>query len=470
MKISKLIVLFLVYVHTMNVLSWLPLSYKFPFDLSNERAQNFSSNSNSNEERLIIKLGQSKIDIKNFPFYIEDVSVAQKEQEFLGFDDVARNPISFGATIQEELKTYLSHQFPKGENKIPLMVRVNRLSVASNEITCLVSLSLSFFVKQGNEINFIGHGTSFSSSNSKMLVTRPKQVESILIKAFELCFKNIGHKHEQKMKDYLRKDLDYNKPITTDAQNFPILVKPESPGVYRSYSDFINGRIDTTVHFRMFQIMPSDTLIKKAKFEKRKQRHVWAVYDGTNYYHKYKNNFHRLSYNPKHQNFNLSFFSKDLGPSSHDATIAFFFGLTGLGVSKLIISVTNTIITLQMDIPTGMLYFKPNTQNSIIIECVGKDENEKICFETADGRNICLKSGEFFRSRYDMNDGIIRLKLNSSKHSREIAFDPLTTQRILIESRTDKIAREFPPFVDPNRLENHLKKNRTEKFLNTAND
>ena len=460
MKVGNVGFLIILWFCTQNIFA-LPLSFHYPLEFATRNLLDFNNRATLDDPKLIVNLGQSISISENFPFYVEDVVVVQHEQEYLGFDGNSQVPISFEESIHGALKSYLFQQFPKNETKKPLYVRVNRLRINTNDEVCMTSLSLSFFTNENNLITFIGHGASHTLSSTRLLVTRPKQIESSLTKAFEQCFKNLELK-QQKMKGLSQKNVDYNIPLAINDQNFPIIRKPKKPGVYHDYDDFINGRIDTTVVFRMHQIFSSDTLIKKAKFERRKERNVWALFDGTHYYHKYKNNFHRLSYNPVHENFDLAFFSKDLSSPGQDATTAFLFGFAGLAISKMIESASSTVITLQMDIPTGMFFYDLSGKNTVIIECLGKEETEMICFETPSDGRICLKSGEYYKLKYKLNDGIIRLQLQSNQHSRDIAFDPIATQRILLEHRPDKIAREFAPFVDPFKLKRHLKKNRKE--------
>jgi len=424
-----------------------------------------------NEPPVVISFSNQPFNLDgSFPYHVEEVFLGQQETQVLGFISEGHVPIQFESSITAELKAFFQSQFPVEKEKMPIIVRVNRLSVLAFENVLRTNVSLSFFVRQDNKIVLLHNVSALRTSNISIFEKSTKTFSRNLMLTFQSCFQELSDRYKKKTLVQREVSEIELKRIQIDALNFPILDN-HSPvkGVFYSYGEFMDYLIDTTAVFKMIQHMPSDSLIKKAKFKNLKKKSVWGVCDGTHYYVRNKKNFHRMTYNPKKKHFEICFRTKDLSDSGGDFATAFFFGFAGLGIKKMLESLSSEDIILPLDLPTGMVYSLPKLKKEVIIECIGKGESVAISIENSDGKICDLKKGEFFRYRPSSLDGIVRILLKSAAFEREIIFDPMNEQRILIEHKPHKIAVEFAPFVDPYALQTHLRKNRTEVGKQTTN-
>jgi len=416
-----------------------------------------------------IDLSRQKIQFNDFPFYVEDVFSGQIEKEILGFITEGHVPIAFEKDLLTGVKSFLQNQFPFDKSKMPLLVRLNRVSILTQENVIRTNLSLSFFVRREKKIILLLNTAHVRTHSISVFAKKAYKIADNLKLSFQHCFQDFLTRH-QKNSVVEREISELNlSRLQIDALNFPIIdhQKPVK-GVYHSYSEFMDNQIDTTVAFRMFQIMPSDTLVKKAKFEQKKHKSIWGLCDGKHYYMRYEKSFHRITYNRDKRFFEICFRTKDFKNNSGDVETVFFFGLAGLAIKRILEVASSIDLVLPLDLATGMIYFLPQLEKNVIIECVGKGERDEIALENSDGKICVLNKGEFFKLKTNSLDGIIRLQLKSAAFEREIIFDPMTTQRILIEHKPHKIAVEFPVFVDSYALRAHLKKNRKEVFKTTA--
>lgn len=425
---------------------------------------NFSVNqSNTPDEVIIIPLDKQKINAEKFPYYVDEVVVLQNEKHILGFVSEGHVPFQFQTDIETELNTFFKKQFPNGTDKKPISVRLNRLSVAVYENQMRVGLSLSFFERNNNKYILLYNAAHVQTSNISMLEKLPNKVALVITLGFQKCVLELHERHQKET--LFKREIEERElgRIKIDTINFPIIGNQiQKPGVYYNYNDFLENHIDTTAKFRMFQLMPSDTLVKKAKFQNRKRKDIWALWDGEHYYINIKNNYHRVKYNHQKNFFEVCFRTKDFNNVGSDVITVFYFGLVGLAIKKIIENETSKDLVLPMDIVTGTIYFQPRLEKEVIIECVGKEENVEVTLQNETGTICKLNQGEYFRYKSNSLDGIVRITLKSVNHEREIVFDPMNIQRVLIEHKPQKIAVEFPPFVNPSSLETHLKKRRNE--------
>ena len=415
---------------------------------------------------LKIALFEQNIQLDNFPYYVEALSLGQKEKQIIGFMSEGHVPIVFDSDIESEMNNFLKKEFQNEQGKQPLYVRLNRLNNITIENKTRTSMSLSFFTKRENKILLLYTVSAMHTHNISIFEKKTKTIGKNIVFVMRKCFQDFLERHENNWLRERAVSIAAFNTFQIDALHFPIIgAEQRSTGVFYSYADFRENKIDTTAEFRMFQIMPSDTLVKKAKFNNVKRKSIWGLWDGSHYYVRYKTNFHRITFNREKKLFEISFRTRDFSNVAGDVATVYFFGIVGFGIKKIIEIESSKDLVLPLDLVLGLVSYTPKLEKSVIIECVGKGDAIAISVEN-DGRKICkISKGEYFRFAANSLDGIVRLTLKSSFFEREIIFDPMATQRILIEHKPHKIAVEYAPFVNPIALESHLRKNRKEVGL-----
>lgn len=409
-----------------------------------------------------VDISEQKIVIPDFDYYVEDVIVAQKEKELLGFTMYTKMHLRFFDPIEATLKSYFTHQLPHAANKKPLIIRVNKISMIGHAEYSWTNLSVSLitFTDSGYLQLFNGSADTAFSWTDIFDTKTPQRRGENLIDAFEHCFYEFQRRARlNNLRSRKISPGDIRK-VPSDSSWFAISGNPKPvKGVIRSHSEFLDHRIDTTVSFYTRPRKPSDTNRFQVKFPRGLSSEIWGFCDGKNYYYELAGDYYLIVFNK-----NTTTIGFYIDRKNTRSSLGLREGIGEFrGYSSVHLAETSTVSSTEMgiDLLTGRLIQSP-VGHEIIFDCYNKKSTEEICIYE-EGQNLgCLRKGEFLRYKYHPSAGISRLELKSGSKTREIRFDPWTTQRIVILNKEDKIITRYMGRMGKPALEKYLRKGRTE--------
>jgi len=396
-------------------------------------------------------LNAQTVDISNEKFsidlnyYIEDVIVAQKEKEILGFTIMPRTELKFNKPIDEELKDFFVNNYPSGVNKSPLILKINKIYISGNNEYSITDLNVSFLIKDGSDyVELLNSGTkNIHTWISFLMIGNSNKYGYNLINAFKGCFTDFKKRLEnQTLKPRSIKEGNLQKFVNP---YFAILNNPQPlKGVFYGLSDFIDNNIDTTVAFSIDQKAVSDTHSVKIKFANDIEKNIWGVCDGEKYYLFFKKNFYPIQI----QQNTVSAFIDSYDLNSDGGFLSEFGGLIGYAIDRAFDAATSKIVKTEIDLLTGKL-IDINRLQDFVFECRSNKNKEEICIYFEDEKLACLKKGEYLRYKNSSIVGIEKFTLKTNTATEVIRCSVTSEQSIVIINKGDRIIARYAEVLDP---------------------
>jgi hypothetical protein len=222
--------------------------------------------------------------------------VAQNEKYFLG-KMVNGHFLTFNNTIENELSSFFQKKMPPSSEKLPLIIKVNRITVLAGFDDSRVDVSLTFYTKSNNNYIEILQTASYKVRLwSEMLHSFDRQNGQTILAAFEECFLDLQNRYERgSVRNRFVSIDDLTVVAPFDETSFPIFSPNRKPikGVFYNFSDFIDLNSDSTIHF--FKIQNNSKLSDlRYAFSEPIASEIWGGFDGENYFFRIADRFFKL--------------------------------------------------------------------------------------------------------------------------------------------------------------------------------
>jgi len=385
-------------------------------------------------------------------YYIEDVILAQKEKEIMGFKVMQRKALSFNKPIEQELKDFFNRNLPLKENKKPLILRINKLHVTGENDRSTTELNISFILKKDNNYTELLNTGTINIHNWVSLVinSTSKKYGKNLINAFKECFT-----------DFCRRSKNNNlKPRPQKEGNLEHLYNPNfiilnNPmplkGVLYGLSDFIDNVIDTTIKFSIDRNVASDTHNIQIKFPEVIKNSIWGICDGENYYLNFGNTYYPIKIQ---QNSVNTFIDSHILSTNADLG-GMVGGLIGYVMFSAVEASSSKIVKIEIDLFTGK-FMQINRLKGFVFDCVSNKNKEEICIYLEDERLGCLKKGEFLRYENNNIEGIEKFILKTNTTTKIIYCSSFNEQYIKLANKQNVIATTYTYIFNPKTLNKYL--------------
>jgi hypothetical protein len=247
------------------------------------------------ERKIILNPKDFNLD-SSFPFYFERLINAQNEKFVLGRKSNDQLLV-FNNTIENEFSSFFQQKLPFSNDKLPLIIKVNRITVVAGFDNSSVDLSLTFYSRVNNSYVEILQTSAYMLLAWRELFNsfERKNGENIL-NSFEKCFLDLQNRFQRgslRNRPVAMDELSIPAPF--DETTFPILSPTQKPskGVFHNFSDFIDLNADTSVHF--FQVENNTNLSDfKFAFSQPIASEIWGGFDGENYFIRFMDRFFKL--------------------------------------------------------------------------------------------------------------------------------------------------------------------------------
>jgi hypothetical protein len=394
-----------------------------------------------------IEISSLKLNLPELDFYIEDVIVAQKEKEVLGFFYPSRTKIRFRQPFETEFKNYFSKHTPIDETKVPITIRINNIFMSSQENASDTELSISFLkVKDSTfiELAKISVSDFYRWRGLNREPNANKKLGRNLLNVFEKSFILFINQNFTNIQKEL--PIEFISNFVIDSTTYPILTYPNpQKGVFRSFDDFINNNIDISENRNIPD--PEEANNDKLKVLKRinVSDDVWAISNGTNYYLKNNNSYYPIIPKQENNTYNVFIPSSDLSSNADvGGTVlgiygGFLGGMIGYGLIRLVEVTTSKLVELEIDMKNGGVIPK-SEEHQIEFTYHSKNKKEKV-FLYYEGKEIgSLEHNQNFIYKYNQKDGIVRIlfKTESGK-SKEVCVNPVFEKTIRVMNKGDRV-------------------------------
>jgi len=380
--------------------------------------------------------------------YIEDVIVAQSENQILGFTRSHRTELRFDRSINVGLKRYFKNHLPYDKYKMPLIIRVNKIYVSGDFTYGITELSVSFITKAGDDYYELLHTGSVSVDVwSSFATNTSRKYGQNVINAFEDCFADLNRRRKNNtlISRFITQDELRQLP-TPDSNAFPVFNQPAPvKGVFYAFSDFMDHVVDNEPEFNVHLITKSENIKVNVEFHENKPSDVWAICDGVNYYYNFNNRFYPMFIG--HNAISTYIDSQDLRSYAHTGGMIGGLGgmigsLVGFALFAAIEAANASLVELNLDILTGEL-IRGSNQQVVLFECMSRKEEDEVCIFYQTEKLACLKRGESFRYKYTAPAGVEEFILQTDSYSRKILFNPQNEQRVVVINKNGIVGVRF---------------------------
>ncbi len=392
-----------------------------------------------------LTLSDKRLDIKDFPYYVVQVTDARAQQYCLGMAKVGLNDRRVPVFSKDSLTTELTGLFKRSLNgdtagRKPVIVRVNQLFVyEATQATGQVFLEISLSFLQPVDGGYLELATIGATSMKQSGIDASHKHDDNIVAGIEECLLTLQNRAQRGLwNTLLVKEANlYQAPIPTA---FPMLqTGPNKAGVYYTFSDFLHNTPYQEPDIPVAMV-PSPgkhkgaayySLQTKLKFP-RDQR-IWGVSDGEYAYALVNGAYYRLEQEKD------SFFLTIPGPPNADklTNAALFGGLLGGVIGGFVGGVVAGAIVSGMEGPPVRLQVDLLTSSLSPLDLPNARRVEArvllFCSEFAkspitvqlDGQVLCtLEAGTFYRLRVPPPAAAITLMLEANGKTYQEMVQP----------------------------------------------
>jgi hypothetical protein len=402
-------------------------------------------------------------ELPEMDYYVADVVVAQREQIVAGFTISTKAYIKMGNTLEAELKSYFTKRFPQQGQKKPLILKVNKLLMLSDNTFSNTQLSLSFIsLEAGQYVQLLQTAAAAQRNWIVAGATLPQKFGANMLSAFRSCFEDFQRRERlQQLTAVSVTEASLRTISVVRAQWALSHGEGQGKGFFRTYGDFVDHLVDSSMQFKRFDKWDTySTRIPFDNYDLAGERfEFWGYTDGIRYYYRWGESLVPMYFNEEDNSISIYIQGSELRSNAEAFIIP--AGLVGFLVAKAVEAANSVPEELRLDVQTGEPLIGRG-KLEVVLDNRSKKAAGEICIYELDQPLACLKTNEFYRYKYDPGEGVVRLTLKTAERSREICFYPVQEQLLTLQHEKH-VKVTFQPPVKPEWLAKQLD-GRTEVF------
>lgn len=401
--------------------------------------------SNDVVKRYVVLNGKDFDLDSSFPFYFERLINVQNEKFVLG-KSINDNLLVFNNTIEDEFSAFFQQKLTFSNDKLPLIIRLNRITVGAGFDNSSVDLSLTFYSRVNNSYVEILQTSAYTLLAWRELFNsfERKNGENIL-NSFEKCFLDLQNRFQRGSLRNRPVAIDeLSIPAPFDETTFPVLSSTQKPrkGVFHNFSDFIDLNFDTSVYFVQTE---NNTKLSDLKFvfSQPIASEIWGGFDGENYFIRLMDRFFRLEIIDG----NLFMIFNDADRRS----LLFNEGLT-IGGPRHPLTVVGRdgkefVYRSRIDWYSGR-FVRDNLEIYIVNDTKKRFGAIDVYFD--EKKITRLDTDEYFKFDYIPPRGLTKLEIRFGEHTDQYLFNPMYELFFFIRQTKKgiKILESFTPSED----------------------
>lgn len=394
-----------------------------------------------------IYLRDFSLAINEFDYYVEEVIDVRDVDNYIGFVRKGlgdrKVPAMLGErSAEEELKALFARSFPAGNEKTPLIVRVNKFLVYevvyAAKAYAFAEVNLSFLTRTGDVyLELYETGTMITKPGLEVTGSHEKNI----IQALDHCFKQFRAYATAGAMQAMTVPANELRVNPIGKRHYPIETATEYPkGVYHTLADFRNNTPDASVEFTINykKQKKEETLEAVLDFKDPKVNvdEIWGFSDGKQIFINAQGSFHVLQ--KEEDNFVVQAPSLSKGVGS-----AVVGGILGGAIGGLLMSAfdhsSGKEMTYKIDYTTGAVtplkepgYKRIEASSAIYFTSFAKDGSELTVF--VNGEEKCtLNPGQYYmvRTKPARTSVEICIAANGEKACQQIEPELLKTEAYL---------------------------------------
>jgi hypothetical protein len=393
------------------------------------------------ERQIILNPKDFNVD-GSFPFYFEKLIVAQNEKYFLGTSLTNGSLLNFNSTIENELSSFFQKKMPPSSEKLPLIIKVNRIMVSTISDYSSVDLSLTFYTRENNSFVEILQTSAYTNRQwAEVLNKFERQNGKNILAAFKICFLDLQSRYERGSLRNRFVSIDNLTVVAPfDETSFPILSPDRKPrkGVFYNFSDFIDLNSDSTIHF--FE-MENNSKFSDLKYIFRQpvSSKIWGGFDGEKYFFRITDRFFKLEIIDG----KLFFILNDADRRSLLFSDRVSIGLPNRELTVIGRTGREFVYRARLDWYSGQAI-----QEDLEVFILNNTTRRLAGIDVyLDGKKIArLENDEYFKIDYVPPRGLTWLEIRLDGYSDRYLFDPMRKESFFIRQTKKgvKIAASFP--------------------------
>jgi hypothetical protein len=354
-------------------------------------------------------MDKAELQLRDSPYYVDSVIDARNQGGCVGFTlkgmDYRQTAAYFEQPFDETLHDLFLKSLPENENKVPLILRINKFLLSQYLISemyySIMEINITFIVKKDGKYYELYQGMA-SSETSGFNGAGP--AFAIIAGTLSKCYNDFllsAGNNPVSPHEIQANQLSEN-PIYTQKYRIENVGVP-ARGIYHTFSDFINYEIDTTMYIKVEYFPETEKVSEFANIvlagDNTWVGNIWGFSDGKNNY--INNSGHYYPIYRKDSSFRFKVFREgtrmgNLSPYIAGAILGGIVGaLTGFAVIPMAPDpVKDAIVECQIELNSGLIipvnfveYKKMNSRMILYMSKYQKEENEMEIY--VDGEFIC---------------------------------------------------------------------------------
>lgn len=395
---------------------------------------------------VYLNLSDQRLRLYDNNFIVDSVIDARNQNGCIGFvlkgADLSKQTAAyFEKPFSSELQELFTRSFEKDENSIPLIIRINKLLLSEYKLNYstfnIVEANITFIIFRDGKYFEIFQG--FASTDHSGLSKSGSSVQSIT-EAIAFCFNDFITQYKKGTIEYRQIEGTSLAVNELDQQSFKIeQVEDTVRGIFNTFSDFLNYRVDTKNEFIIDHFPGKRNLpgVAEARWlqSNSKIENIWGFSDGHRFYIRLNDHYYPLY----RQNGHYRALALKEGTSIEDLSPAIaaslFVGLIGAAFGVFVVPVISTEqaqgVEIQLELNSGLViplnFITYKEMNSRMILYLSRYLKEDAVMEVyIDGEFKCrLTRNSYYYLTIPPDKKQVELCLKSSKDELCETISPL---------------------------------------------
>jgi hypothetical protein len=368
-------------------------------------------------QKVIIKLEKEALDLNFSNYYVDSVIDARNQGECIGYilkgTEIRQTAAYFEKPFCREIQDLFTRSISIDKEKVPIILRINKFLLSNYYLSeiyySMVEVNISFIIYEDGKYFELYQGMATSESSG---IYAGGAAGPLIACALGNCF--LKFLNQEKKGLLSPKEIPENSLSENPLYGRKYMIEQVSipkKGIYRTFSDFINYRVDTLRAIKVEYIPESKKEPESANIVLAQDNtwvgNIWGFSDGTTnyinindkYYPMYRQDsafrFHAL-------NEGTTF--KDLSPYiAGSLAVGLVGAMFGVAIVPIIPNpVKDFIVECQLELNSGMIfpadlvaYKEMNSRMILYMSKYQKEENEMEIY--LDGELLCkLNRNSFY--------------------------------------------------------------------------